>query len=474
MKPIVYKTTILAGFGLALSLTVSCNEPKCGGKEYNPETQFCKDNAAIDRCGGAEYDPAKQFCYSDNVHPKCGEATYNPMAEFCDTRESKLYGLVTIGTQTWMTKNLNAKGGKCYNDNTANCVKYGMLYDWEAAKNACPPDWRLPDDTEWTTLINYIGGASKAGIKLKAKDNPRASWKYHEKGKRTGNGTDDYGFSAFPGGYGSEGKFLKDEESGLWWCFSKGDSKRAHGKYVDISYDSDAAKWTNAHKNPSYSIRCIREKALNVKCGGNEYNPATHYCHTDGKTYSCDNKPYNPATEFCNSDDYKVYPVCGDAYDPAVQLCDTRDKKLYRYTAIGMLTWMAQNLNYKTGASWCYDKEDFNCTKYGMLYNWETAKKACPRGWHLPTKAEWNDLIQNGGNNNNEFSPQSGGFGNCTNDACSFDGGEIYGYWWTATSAGEDAKGWRISESDKEESEENYNRSNGLSVRCVKDEEKKK
>jgi len=474
MKTTFTKFTFMATLVLAISLTLSCNEPKCGGKEYNTETQFCRDNSAIDKCGGAEYDPAKQFCTSDNVYPKCGEATYNPMSQFCDTRGNKLYGLVTIGTQTWMTENLNAKGGKCYGEASASCDKYGMLYAWEEAKNICPQDWRLPDDTEWATLLNYIGGVSKAGVKLKAKDNPKASWKYYEKGKRTGNGTDDYGFTAFPGGYGSEGKFFKAEESGLWWSSTKGDSKRANGKYVDISFDNDAAKWTNAHKEPLYSVRCIREKALNVKCGGNEYNPSTHYCHTDGNTYSCGNLPYNPATEFCNySSDEKAYPICEEAYEPATKFCDTRDKKLYRHTVIGLLTWMAENLNYKTGTSWCYDNDEFNCKKYGRLYIWETAKKACPSGWHLPTWAEWKDLIQNGGNNNPEFIGQFGGRRKCGDESnCSFSASEEIGFWWTVTASGNEVKTWGISEGGIEDG--TNSQSSGLSVRCVKDEEKKK
>jgi len=478
MKPIPCKLALTVTIALATSLTLSCSE-KCGGKEYNPQTQFCRDNVAIDKCGGAEYDPAKQFCASDVISDKCGEATYNPMSQFCDTRENKLYGLVTIGTQTWMSENLNAKGGKCYDDVKENCDKYGMLYAWEDTRDICPDGWRLPDDTEWTTLINYIGGTSKAGIQLKAKDNPRASWKYYEKGRRTGNGTDDYGFSAFPGGYGSEGKYFKAEETGMWWCYSKGDSKRANGKYVDINFDSDYAKWTSTHKNPLYSVRCIRKEALNVKCGGKEYNPSTHYCHTDGKTYSCGNLPYNPATQFCNSSDEKVYPSCEDAYDPAEQFCDVRDKKAYRYTAVGMLTWMAENLNYKTGTSWCYDNEEFNCKKLGRLYTWESTKKACPSGWHLPTKAEWKDFVQNGGENTPEFYGQLGGYRSCDEEgSCTFSENGT-GNWWSSVVTADYAEGWKISETGHSEggfSAEQiaFSTSSGLSIRCVKDEEKKK
>jgi len=44
-------------------------------------------------------------------------------------------------------------------------------------------------------------------------------------------------------------------------------------------------------------------------------------------------------------------------------------------------------------SSACYDNKPANCTKYGLLYNWETAKTVCPAGWHLPNDKEWDDLL---------------------------------------------------------------------------------
>ena len=54
---------------------------------------------------------------------------------------------------------------------------------------------------------------------------------------------------------------------------------------------------------------------------------------------------------------------------------------------------MAQNLNYKTANSCCYKDKASNCTKYGRLYTWVAATTACPSGWHLPTKAEFEILF---------------------------------------------------------------------------------
>ncbi len=71
---------------------------------------------------------------------------------------------------------------------------------------------------------------------------------------------------------------------------------------------------------------------------------------------------------------------------------DHRNNLRYDIVQIGRYCWMAENLNYETDESWCYENQEENCDSYGRLYNYNDAVDVCPRGWRLPTDEEFREM----------------------------------------------------------------------------------
>jgi len=166
---------------------------------------------------------------------------------------------------------------------------------------------------------------------------------------------------------------------------------------------------------------------------------------------------------------------------------DSREGKSYKTLKFGNQTWMAENLNYKAKDSKCYANEESNCKKYGRLYDWNTASKACPKGWRLPNDRDWVNLTdlaggdragyilkassgwESDGNGIDSvgFSALPGGSGNSS--GVFVDGGRN-GTWWSATentmSAGAD--GWFMGYGIVAVLRGVYDYTSLFSVRCIK------
>jgi len=188
------------------------------------------------------------------VIPNPGDAGW-----FTDSRDGKNYRTVKIGNQTWMAENLNysASGSVCYNNQESNCNTYGRLYNWETVMNGassstlspsgvqgvCPVGWHVPSNAEWTMLTDAVGGLSTAGTKLKS----NTEW----------HGTDDYVFSALPGGRHYIGSFLSVGTYGTWWSATEYNAMSAY--YRIMSTGDDGVGEFDSSKADLYSLRCLRD-----------------------------------------------------------------------------------------------------------------------------------------------------------------------------------------------------------------------
>ena len=215
------------------------------------------------------------------------DATANTLT---DLRDGKTYKTVTIGRQIWMAENLNYaytdvfykrdnytsdSTSWCYDNDPANCAKYGRLYTWAAAMDSlgkwskngkkcgyiascsptypvrgiCPKGWHLPSKQEFGTLITAVGDSSTNGTVLKSTD----GWSNH------GNGTDAFGFSALPAGARSDGHYVRRGSYAYFWSSNdtKGISHDAYRMYLYCGEDIAGLIYDN--KNHGASVRCVKD-----------------------------------------------------------------------------------------------------------------------------------------------------------------------------------------------------------------------
>jgi uncharacterized protein (TIGR02145 family) len=215
-------------------------------------------------------------------------------------------------------------------------------------------------------------------------------------------------------------------------------------------------------------------------------------------------------------DDEKEEYQCEDPYAEAIEykFTDPRDKKIYDVVEFKVtmksdskydnfnIAWMAQNLNYDAPGSVCYNKDETKCATYGRLYDFETAKTACPSGWRLPITGEeklvtcyYYNTTYHGFSKtslSNYIVDYAFGYNSCYNDNGHCErwvlGGLGYsnskfrdinsvGYWWTSSIEGKTGKAYSIFATKHHDKYGDYalsgkglnDKSSFLSVRCVQD-----
>lgn len=200
--------------------------------------------------------------------------------------DGNVYQTVKIGDQWWMAENLKVTrysngdvipnvtnddewknlntGAYCvYDNDDSKIATYGLLYNWYAvndSSNIAPEGWHVPTDAEWKELEMYLGmnqiqtdstgyRGTDQGMKLKSTSN----W------NNNGNGTNESGFSALPGGYHNHyyGPFDDIGIYGYWWSLTEFNSDNAW--YRVLGWRDSAVGRVENNKRNGFSVRCVMD-----------------------------------------------------------------------------------------------------------------------------------------------------------------------------------------------------------------------
>jgi uncharacterized protein (TIGR02145 family) len=366
--------------------------------------------------------------------------------------DGNVYHTVTIGSQTWTVENLRTTK---YNDGTPiplvtdnvawgdlitpgccwykngvvndtvmpisevrnmpcmSSIKnfnsnYGILYNWYAVNTGklAPDGWHVPTVAEWEIMRNYLvqngynwdGTTShnKIARSLAAKIDWCSSDIMHIV-LRDGKIGEDLsinnksGFSALPSGLRKwNGYFTGIGRTCLWWSATEKDVTRAF--HQQLGFYDNALFFVYDNKESGLSVRLVK-------------NTNTATILQENATKIIDNKINKPNTFAASLNTENEIAV--DA-----------DKNIYNTVKIGTQTWTIENLRTtkfndgtpiplvtdsaawtnRTTPGYCYYNNTAHVdsiNKFGALYNWYAvdAKKLAPCGWHIPTSAEWDTLM---------------------------------------------------------------------------------
>lgn len=327
----------------------------CGTESYNPlGNKFCYGITLYDKCDGKDYNPAKQFCLDGALTELCGGKNYTA-GEFCLNNE------------------VTAKcDGKTFEENE--------FCQGSTIKEKCGEKTYTVDQfCDGTTVVDKCDGSVYSP----------ATESCTTDGVRPKCGTTTYN---------PETQFCQ-EGTPTALCGGK--------TYTTSQFCLDNAVTAKCNGSTYTTSQFCLNNAVTNKCNGKTYT-TDQFCLNNVVTAKCGGKTYT-TSQFCSGT--TVYDKCGSStYTPSSQFCDTRDNHIYKYVKIGTQTWMAQNLNYASSNSWCYNGTASNCDSYGRLYTWSSAlnidskynstsysvgskhQGKCPSGWHIPSTGEWNTL----------------------------------------------------------------------------------
>jgi uncharacterized protein (TIGR02145 family) len=270
-----------------------------------------------------------------------------------DKKDGEKYKTVKIGNQEIMAENLRFKMDKgCWSGTNKkyDIKKHGYLYTWGKANEIAIDGWHLPNLEEWEKLFKEVGGNSQ--------------------------------FKLHP----VKGGLYRSEEDGITCAVNQLKEGASTGFNLPLTgsrtiyavfegFGKSDVYWTST---PTWDF--YLQQNVQWLRGFNSYaNNAPKNCGASVRLFKTDTTSDNRF-----------------AYETFV---DEKDGHKYKTLKIGDQVVMAENYQYKSpDGCWAYEKDEKNVKEYGYLYNYETAIKLAPKGWHLPSKEEWEKLYKYLGN----------------------------------------------------------------------------
>lgn len=209
-----------------------------------------------------------------------------PDGQFTDSRDGRVYETIKIASKTWMAENLAYlpsvnnpdEGSEVFPHyyvydylntsveeakTTVNYQTHGVLYNWYAAKNACPEGWHLPSDEEWMALEEELGMGSSEAAGREMRNSGKVGEKLKSNGDWYSNGsrTNSSGFNAHPSGKRDpeigESIFVMLGTYTFFW------TDTPHGIpiawYRGLGYNSDGVVRSDENYSYGFSIRCVQD-----------------------------------------------------------------------------------------------------------------------------------------------------------------------------------------------------------------------
>lgn len=333
-----------------------------------------------------------------------------------DVRDGEQYRTVRIGNQLWMAENL-----RFYDTlwsptlpDYSEADEYGRLYTYGAAMagrdyidsgyndGICPVGWHLPSMAEFDVLKNFV---SEFCPSVDSCLRSTEGWDFA--------GNDRFGFNA---------KHSSETNIARYWTSNSADAgmriNTDHG-YTYRSNSSDAVMYVLrdsygydtfgaefAAKGNLFYVRCVK---------GSEVDSAAYMDnYLKGREnmieYLSSSAAYQAYLSSSSAAEWaRVQQGAKKYFNPDLnygEFVDTRDGQTYGYLQIGNYTWMAENMKVDLTDFFSYKcisalltcryptrEDSIAYYEHGLAYSDSLLDQVCPSGWHVPSKAEWEDLF---------------------------------------------------------------------------------